>query len=30
MTFIMFAAVIGLLLNIFLLTCGMGLLKERN
>ena len=30
MTFIMFAAVIGLLLNIFLLTCGIGLLKERN
>ena len=23
-------AVIGLLLNIFLLTCGIGLLKERN
>ena len=30
MTFIMFAAVIGLLLSIFLLTCGIGLLKERN
>ena len=30
MTFIMFTAVIGLLLNIFLLTCGIGLLKERN
>ena len=30
MTFIMFGAVIGLLLNIFLLTCGIGLLKERN